>query len=243
MSKESNSIYDEIKEQDASVRNRSFKERMAHFWRYYKVHTLVAVAAIAIITYLVLKFTVFKPLPIGISVYALNSNYYDLLESNTEDADNFIADFAEKEGINTEENRVIFNVETRVSQYTGDNLSMAVDMNLVASGEQGKIDILIAPPSLIEYYIENGFYEDNLKELLSPEIYSYAEENDLIYYYEEEATGNKYALGLKVADAPKFKEINLYNKEDEPVLAFVSAYSTRTDVASDFVDYIFEINN
>lgn len=241
MSKESNSIYDEIKEQDASVKDRSLKDKLSHFWRYYKVHTFIALAVVLIITYLVLKVTVFKPLPIGASVYALNSNYYDLLDSNTEDADEFMREFAIHEGINTDEYRVIFDVETRVSMYTGDNLSMAVDMNLVANGEDGNIDVLVAPADLIEYYITNGFYQDNLKEIISDELWAYAEENDLIYYYEDETTHIKYALGIKVADAPKFKDIDLYNKEDNPVLAVVSTYSPRTDVASDFADYIFNI--
>ncbi len=42
-----NSVHDEVKEQQQKLKGKPFKEKWAYFWEYYKIQTLVAIAALA----------------------------------------------------------------------------------------------------------------------------------------------------------------------------------------------------
>ena len=232
------SIRDEIRaENRKNFKEMPFDKKVKHFCHYYKVHTIVAIALIAFVVYIILLQTVLAPKPFGFCAYALSSNYY-LLEDLTP-IDTFINDFATDRGINTEEYQVVFDVSNAVNPDSTDMLDMAVDMNIVHAGEEGNLDVLIGTKEQIDFYVINGFYSKTLDTLFSEERFRELDEAGLIYYYYDEESDNEYPIGVYVTDAPRFTELGLYNEDNEIILGIVG-FSERTDTAVEFVEYIFE---
>lgn len=232
------SIRDEIRaENRKNFKEMPFDKKMAHFWHYYKVHTIVTIGLIAFVIYFIMLQTVLAPKPFGFCAYALSSNYYmleDLAPINT-----FINEFAAKQGINTEEYQVVFDVSNAVDPGSTDMLDMAIDMNIVHDGEEGNLDVLIGSSEQIDFYVVNGFYSQTLDTLFSEEMFTELDEAGLIYYYYDEDSDQEYPIGVYVSDAPRFVELGLYDEDREVILAIVG-FSERTDTAVEFVDYIFE---
>lgn len=213
------------------------EQRIKHFWHYYKIHVAVAVAIIAFIVYLILRATVFAPLPYGFAGYALSSNYY--MATDLSAVDNFINDFAVREGINTEEYQIMFDVSNAMNPDSTNTLDMAVDLKLVTAGQDGELDVLIGNSKQIDFYVINGFYDIALDELMPEDMFKEYDEAGLIYYYYDETMEETYPIGVYISDAPRIKELELYNGNDEIILGVICT-SPRTDTAIDFIEYIYE---
>ncbi len=232
------SIRDEIKEQNQKVMaERSASEKLKHFWHYYKVHVCLGVLILAFIVYLILHYTVFRPLPYAFTGYALNTNFY--VADNTEPVTLFMQDFAAHEGINTEEYQLLFDVSNALDPVSTHDFNIAIDMKLSKAGEHGDMDILIGSAQQIEMYEINGFYRPPLKDILPADLYAELDEQGLIYYFNPDEYGTDYPIGIYIGDAPRIKELGLYPEDAEPVLAIISI-SPRTEMAVSFVEYIFE---
>ena len=232
------SIREEIKEQNQKAfQEMDAKAKWKHFWHYYKIHTFIALFVICFIIYMILHYTIWKPLPYGFAAYALDSNYY---VSKDEDALNaFLDGFAQREGINTEDYQLFFDVSCSVDPQSTETLDMAIDMKLVTAGEHGDMDVLIGSPEQIDFYDINGFYQTPFETMLPEDLYKELDEQGLIYYYENEEQELRYPVGVYIKDAPRIKALNLYPEDAEPVLAIVS-YSPRIETAVAFIEYIFE---
>lgn len=232
------SIREEIREQNKkSFREMNFKDKVKHFWHYYKIHVGVAVVIIAFITYLILHNTLLKPQPYGFAGYALSSNYYAAQDLTA--IDTFMNDFAADASIDTDEYQVVFDVSNAVNPDSTDMLDMAVDMKIVNAAEHGEVDVLIGTDEQINFYIINNFYRTTLDDLLPEDLFQQLDEDDLIYYYYDEESDAEYAIGIYIKDAPRIRELGLYNDDTDPILA-ICALSDRTNTSVEFVRYIFE---
>lgn len=232
------SIRDEIREQNKkSFREMNFKDKVKHFWHYYKIHVGVIAIIIAFITYLILHNTLFKPLPYGFAGYALSSNYYAAVDLSK--IESFINDFAATAEISTDDYQVVFDVSNAVNPDSVDMLDMAVDMKIVNAGEHGEVDVLIGSSEQIDFYIINNFYHKTLDQILPEDLFHQLDEQNLIYYYYDEESDAEYAIGIYIKDAPRIRELELYNEDVEPILA-ICALSDRTNTSVEFVRYIFE---
>ena len=239
---EANSVRDVVRTQNAKVANRPFKEKMAHFWYYYKVPFFVILGILAFAGYLVLHYTVFKPKPYAFIAYALNSYYVkDITSDEVKKSDLFLDDFCKYENLDLEKNRAEINTDFTIDPEKAGNLDLALDMNLTAAGQDGEADILMGPANLIDYYVPSGFYADTLDHYLTEDFYNYLLGNDLIYYYTDEA-GVKYAIGIYAGDAARMEDTGLYPEATgiDPVVAIVSSYTPRMDTAVDFIEYLFD---
>lgn len=232
------SIREEIREENKkNFKEMPFDKKVKHFWHYYKVHTIVAIGLIAFVVYFILLQTVLAPKPFGFCAYALSSNYY--MSEDLTPIDTFIGGFADRLGIDTEEYQVVFATSNAVNPDSTDMLDMAVDMNIVHAGEEGNLDVLIGSKAQIDFYVINGFYGKTLDILFTEEMFADLDEAGLIYYYYDEESDKEYPIGVYVTDAPRLKELGLYNEDAEVILSIVS-FSERTDTSVEFVKYIFE---
>ncbi len=232
------SIRDEIREQNQKVmEERSGKEKLKHFWHYYKVQVCVGAVILAFITYLVLHYTVFRPLPYAFAGYALNTNYY--VANNYDAIDKFTEEFALHENIDTEEYQIFFDVSNAISTDSTHDFNIAIDMKLSKAGEHGDMDVLIGTAEQIEMYEINGFYRPPLNQILPEDLYAELDEKELILYFQPEEYGKDYPIGIYIGDAPKIQDLGLYPEDAEPVLGIISL-SPRTEMAVKFVEYIFE---
>ena len=232
------SIREEIREENKkNFKEMPFDKKVKHFWHYYKIHTIVAIGLIAFVVYFILLQTVLAPKPFGFCAYALSSNYY--LSEDLTPIDTFIGGFADRLDIDTEEYQVVFDTSNAVNPDSTDMLDMAVDMNIVHAGEEGNLDVLIGSKAQIDFYVINGFYGKTLDILFTEEMFAELDEAGLIYYYYDEESDKEYPIGVYVTDAPRLKELGLYNEDAEVILSIVS-FSERTDTSVEFVKYIFE---
>ncbi len=231
-----------IREEILEEHKKNWKEmtpsqRIKHFWHYYKIHVAVAAVVIAFIAYLILRATVFKPLPYAFAGYALSSNYYMATDLSAIDA--FMNEFIIREGIDTNEYQVLFDVSNAMNPDSTNTLDMAVDLKLVTAGQDGELDVLIGTSKQIDFYVINGFYDVALDELMPEDMFKEYDEAGLIYYYYDETTEETYPIGVYISDAPRIKALELYNEDDEIILGVIST-SERTDTAIDFIEYIYE---
>lgn len=232
------SLRDEIRaENKKNFENMNFPQKVKHFWHYYKFHVLVTLAVIAFIIYIILLNTVLKDKPYAFAVYALNTNFYTVEDYNKGDA--FINEFATLEGINTEEYQVEFNVSNAFDPTSANTTDMAIDMKLTAIGSDGEMDIIIGSAAQIDSYIKNGFYQQSIDKLIPEDMFQELDTAGLIYYYYDEDSNQEYPIGIYISDAPRIKELGLYDEDAEVVLGIVTL-SERIETSVNFIRYIFE---
>ena len=238
---EADSVKEEIRIQIAKVAKLPFKQKIRHFWYYYKIHFFVALGLLAFIVYLVLHFTVFAPKPYSFCAYAINSSYIvDITSAGETEKDRFLREFVEYEGLDTEKHQVELNTDMSIEPGSGNNLDIALDYNFTAAATDGDVDILMGPGEIIDFYVPNGFYHDTIDHYLPSDFAEYLAQRDLYYYYVDE-NGDSYAVGVYFKDAARAEESGLYrDQEVKPVVAIVSNYSPRMDVAVDFIEYMFD---
>ncbi len=244
---DTNSIKEEIKVQNSKAAKLPPKQRAKHFWYYYRIPFFVFLGVLAFATYMILHYTVFAPKPYAFSAYALNTTYAvnDITNNNETDLDRFLDGFCKYMNFDLSKTRVEINTALTINPTSGDNLTLANDMNLIATGQAGDVDVLIGSPELVEYYIPNGFYKEPLSNCLPADFYEYLSENHLIYYYTDPKDGQKYELGIRIKDAARMEETGLYTGTDikYPVASIVTAYSPRVDTAVAFFEYLFDYPN
>ncbi len=239
---ESGTVREEIRNQKAKVAKMPFKKRLQHFWYYYKIPVFILIGLIAFGVYLFLHYTYFADKPPVLSVYALNSSYAASFSEDEKKAlNNFIAAFAEKEGIDLKSSPILINTGIVINTQTKNTFDLATDMNVVSNGENHNVDLIMGSPELVDYYVPNEFYDGTVDNHLPADFYEYLKENDCIYYFTDD-DGNKYAMGVYLRKAPRFAETGLYNAEIpfEPVAAPVSAYSLHMDMVVDFLEYLYD---
>lgn len=238
---EADTVREEIRIQNAKAAKLPFKKRIRHFWYYYKVPFFITLGVVAFVVYLILHFTVFAPKPYSFCAYAINSSYIVDITSNQEtQKDVFLRDFVEYEGLDTEKHRVEINTDMSIEPGSGNNLDIALDYNFTAAAMDGDVDILMGPGEIIDFYIPNGLYHDTIDHYLPADFVEYLSKRDLFYHYVDE-NGDSYAVGVYFKDAARAKESGLYNNQDvNPVVAIVSNYTPRMDVAVDFIEYMFD---
>lgn len=238
----SGNIRDIIKEQNEKNAKMSFKKKWIHFWYYHKIHFIIGVVLFGAAVYLLLHFTVFRAKPLALCAYAANSsNIESVITDNKLPIDEFVERFAEYEGIDLNKNRIDFVDDIMIDLERAEMLDLANDSNLIITGENGEVDLLFGPESLVTGYTKNGFYKGDIKEYLPADFYEYLLANDLLCYAKDKDE-NEFAVAVKVKDAARMDETKLYGEETgvEPVAGIITSYSPRIDVAVDFLEYLFD---
>ncbi|MBR3039743.1 MAG: hypothetical protein IKI20_03685 [Lachnospiraceae bacterium] len=238
----SGAIKDAVKEQREKYSDMPFKKKMKNFWFYHKIHFFIALAVLGVIIYLVLHFTVFRAKKLAFSVYAINCYYVkDVLMDAETPAEEFARKFAEYENIDLNTYRIDFNHDITIDLERADTLDLANDSNLIVTAESHELDVIMGSGELVETYTKNAFYAGDLADYMPADFYQFLKENDYLYYYTDK-NDEVYAIGVYLKDAKRMDEINLYPEETgiDPVAGIVTSYSTRIDVAVDFLEYLFD---
>ena len=240
---ETNSVSEEIRYQNSKAAKLPFKEKMKHFWYYYKIPFFVVLGVLAFAVYLILHYTVFAPKPYAFSAYALHSSYVKDITSDEEtQMDRFLSDFNKYMNFDLTQTRSEINTEMTINPSSGDNISLAYDMNLTASAQAGDVDLITGSAELIDCYVPSGFYQDTIDKYLPVDFYEYLKANDLLYSYTDPTDSAKYEIGIYIKDAARMKDTGLYQDTDikEPIAAIVTAHSPRIDTAVAFLEYLFD---
>lgn len=171
----SDTVKKEIREQQKqALSSMSFREKLAYFWDYYKVHTIVAICVIALAISLVRQIESNKPC----AFYAALLNAVPVLE-NTDTSAIWENEFQEYAGIDTEAYQVIIDTSISLSAGGSSQYEMANRQKMAAMMHAGDIHAIVADTETFEGYARVGTFYDLTEIFNAEELAPYA---DLLYY-------------------------------------------------------------
>ena len=156
-------VMDEFKEEREKIKNGTFKQKAAYFWEYYKWYVIVPVIVIGFIGMTVYqKVTAPETILNGILLNTYNTE----ADSVSQD---MIADFSEKQKIDTEEYAVTLNAtmsyDTDDTSGTANYESVQALMAWIAAGS---VDFICSDHEAMTDLAYNGYFVD-LRDFLSEE--------------------------------------------------------------------------
>lgn len=220
------SIHDEIREQNAKLKNAPFKEKLAYFKEYYLKMTVIAIAAIVIAISLIYSMLT-SPSDTAFAAYFYN---------NTGDASDtgLIDGFVEYAEIDTKKSNAYIDTTMRYST-DGQNLdayamlekSMAVIMT-------SELDVVIGDTDTIDYFSHSECLHD-ITAVLPEDLLDRFQ--DRLYYTKIGESDELTPVGIYVADSPKLTEYHYYT-EGEPVLGIIANSNNLNNVIA-FLRYLY----
>lgn len=174
-----NSVNDEIREQQAKLKDKTPKEKWEYFWHYYKWHTIGGIALIIALGNLV--WTIATQKDTALSVAMVNTYFKEEV-----DADAMAEDFEIYAEVDQDQAEVVIDTDMHISYDTNaaaTEINYANTQKLMAMTAAASIDVILADDTYIEHNMESGIFWD-LSELLPAE------------------TLEKYADRIKYADLP-----------------------------------------
>lgn len=193
-------LSDEIREQQAKLKELSTGDKIKYIWDYYKVHFIVAIALIIIASSLI-KDVIANHRPEFINVMVLNTTY----DINAFD-DGIEARTAQYAGIDTKTTQLNFDTTT---DYQGsdsaDSSSMAVNLKILAQFQAKTLDVMIAPEEVILEYATSGGYSNLLEYFTQEELDRLAEQGYPILT--ADVNGTKEPIGISLKNSPFLKSL------------------------------------
>ncbi|MDR2889365.1 MAG: hypothetical protein LBV33_05940 [Lachnospiraceae bacterium] len=145
------SVNSEIKEaQKKALKEMTPKQKLAYFWEYYKVHTLVSIGAVILITWIAHDFITARES----AFYAIMLNSYNL---NGEAIGN---DFSEYIELDTEEYLCYIDTTSVLDPNDYTEYNMATSQKIMALAQTGDLDTIISDGNIFGQYAGGGFFGD-----------------------------------------------------------------------------------
>ncbi len=207
-------INEEKNNQWQALKGMGFKAHWDYFWDYYKIHVAVVVFLLVFVIMLVHDIGSNKP-------YALNAIFINANTMNSSEA--IAGDFAQSEGINTEELDVFVDLSTTLSTTSTTSTDVSSTEKIYAMIAANELDTILADPQTFEKFasndifhdLRNYFTEDELS-TLGDRVY-YIDYAELIAAQEEEVdyfSDEEYQKQLEEAANYSFERRNPSEMED-----------------------------
>lgn len=200
--KNTNSLRDEIKISQASLKGQPFSKKWSYFWDYYKWQTILLVFVIVLIADIGYQIThQTKPL---LSIALLNQEPTLTSEEWTQ----YFCNYLEEQGlINAKKETVSFDTAYLITEEPSDSpLAYTSDQKLASNIMAGKIDILIGPKDQMINLADAGCLLD-LREVIEESSQSYS-------LYVKDTDGNStIPVCIDITSSPILIKNNCYEKE------------------------------
>jgi len=206
------------------LKDMSTRKKLSYLWEYYKIHALVTIVLISILSYLI--HSILTP--------NIESQFYAAMVNNTissEILEEYQADFAKQLQLDPETESVELNTSFMVSSNNEYSMSMKEVLGTYIAAQQ--VDIMIAPQSVFADYAYYGFME-KLSDQLPTDVYSSLTDNFYITELEEDTEKNVY--GILLTDTKLYQ--NNANNSDPYILGII-ANSKHKANAVEFIRYLF----
>lgn len=220
------SMHDEIREQNAKLKNAPLKEKLAYFKEYYLKMTLVVIAAIVLVGSIIYSMLT-SPSETAFAAYFYN---------NTGDSSDtgLIDGFVEYAGIDTKKSNAYIDTTMHYSP-DGQNLDayamLEKSMAVVTTAE---LDVVIGDADTIEYFSHSECLHD-ITTVLPQDLLD--QFKDKLYYAKLGESDELTPVGIYVTDSPKLNEYHYYT-DGEPVLGII-VNSNSLDNAVAFLRYLY----
>ncbi len=156
-------VMDEFKEEREALKNSTPKQKLAYFWYYYKWHVIISVVVIGMIVSFIYQFV--NRRDTAFEAVLLNASLYDQMSSEQPD---FIADFAEKEGIDLNTSDITFDTSIRIEQDSMDETTVTSSQKLMVYVAAGELDCMITDFGSFQKYANSSTFYD-LRDILTEE--------------------------------------------------------------------------
>lgn len=236
-----NSVIEEIREQQKKAfATMTPKEKLAYFWDYYKIHTIVAIILIAFVIAFISSYRSNKP----IAFYAvlLNAN---AMEDTAATTAAWNEDFMEYAGIDPETYQVYIDTSVTLSaDGGGDQYEVANRQKMAAMMHTGDIHAIVADTETFEGYARLEYFYDLTEIFTEEQLAPYA---DLLYYTDgaafDEDTGDTLEE-LEAAQEAVYNQVIDHSDPsamEKPVAVGIRIPQTGNKLGdSGCYDYIFE---
>lgn len=221
-----NSIHDEIREQNAKLKDAPLKEKLSYFKEYYLKTTL---AAIAIVAFLISIVYTIVTAPEDTAFAALFYN-----DTGDSSSTALIDEYIAHTGIDTKKHDVYIDASMNYNGEAGgyeDYAGIEKTMALIATNE---LDIIVGDQPAFDYFVRSECFTD-ITTILPEDLLE--QFKDKLYYYTNEETGETIPMGIYVTDSPKLNEYYYY-VDKEPILGFL-VNSDSLDNAFEFLRFIY----
>lgn len=236
-----NSVNDEIKNEAKKVlENKSGIEKVKYFVYYYKVHFLVTVGVIALLSYIIFWYATLKDCVFRTIV--VNGQYTEMF-----DYQSLMDDFSSRVQFDPKEEEIAIEGNYQLDIEAQDQMTRTTIQKVFMYVTSQDLDVLICDESFMRLTRAQDCATDLSKELPSDMVEKYAE-NLLWYdfpieevgedYYEEDYAGRNEACSIEITDFEKIKSSNMF--EGKKVYAIIIANSLHKDTAVDFLRYLDE---
>lgn len=220
------SMHDEIREQNAKLKNAPLREKLAYFKEYYLKTTIIAVVAIILVGSMIYSMLT-SPSDTAFAAYFYN-NTGDMSDSGLIDG------FVTYAGIDTKKSNAYIDTTMHYSP-DGQNLDayamLEKSMAIITTGE---LDVVVGDTDTIDYFANSECLHD-ITTILPEDLLEIFQ--DKLYYAKLGESDELTPVGIYVTDAPKLNEYHYYT-DMEPVFGFV-ANSNSLDNAVAFLRYLY----
>jgi hypothetical protein len=199
-------------------------KRLSYLWEYYRVHALIIVGVIALISYIIHS----------IATPDVETQFYAAMINSTIDTEvlaEYQADFADYLQIDPGTQSVEFNSTFYFNESNEYTMNMKQVLSTYVAAQE--IDVIIAPESEFANYAYYG-YMDKLSDQLPTDVYSSLTDN--FYITDVEDDKQKSVYGIYLTDTKLFK-VNA-NNEDPYVLGIIANSKHKANTV-EFVRFLF----
>lgn len=190
-----NSVNDEIREQHAKMKGKPFKVKLAYFWEYYKVHTLIAVIAVLVISNLVYTMATRKDI-------VLEAAFVNTFLKEEPVPEQMASDFTVYAEADPSQYETTINTNMYVDYENMDQYSAANMQKLLAMTSAKALDIIVTDDSYLNHNIEVGMFGD-LTLFLPQELLSQYEDK-LLYADLPDDDKGEVPIAIDIRDSKYF---------------------------------------
>ena len=156
-------VMDEFKEEREALKNGTPKQKLTYFWYYYKWHVIISVIIIGMLVSFIYQYVNRKDT--AFNTVLLNASLLDQMSSEQPD---FIADFAEKEGIDLNTSDITFDTSIRIVEDSMDETSVTSTQKLMVYVAANELDSMITDFDSFQKYANSSLFYD-LRDILTEE--------------------------------------------------------------------------
>lgn len=219
------SLSDEIREQNAKLKNASLKDKLLYFKDYYLLTTIIVIVICAFL--FSLAYTMLTaPRDTAFGAFFYNDTGDS---SNTELIDQFVTYM----GIDTSKQNAYIDSSMTYSADFSDLDAYAGLEKAMASIAANDLDVIVGDAQTIDYFTKCNCLGDITAILPEDLLEAYQDR----LYYAETGSGESIPVGIDVSDSPKLNAYSYY-VDKEPVFSYV-INSDKIENVIAFLRYIY----
>lgn len=224
-----NSIHDEIREQNAKLKDAPLREKLAYYKEYYLKTTIVVVIIILLVGSIAYSMLT-APSDTAFAAFFYNTTGNS---SDTELIDGFVKHL----GIDTKEHDAYIDSSMYYDPDSSDMNTFVVLEKTMAVISTGELDVVAGDENTLDYFARSECLHD-ITEVLPDDLLAKFE--DKLYYAKYGESETLTPVGIYVTDAPKLNQYAYYTGM-EPILGLI-VNADNLDNAIEFLRYIYMEN-